>query len=265
MPLHIAIHGAAGRMGQRLLTLGREDADVEIVAALEGPDHPRLGEDAGQVAHLEPFGLPLSSDLPTTTEVVIDFSVPAAAAAIARRCARLAIPLVLATTGLDTTEEADIDAAARVVPVVWAPSMSPAVNVAMRLTQIAAGALRGHATGVDVEIIERHHRFKEERAQRYRVAIRRNHHGATGTCRGRPWARGRTGPRTASEIGFHAVRGGDNPGEHTIVFGMLGETLEITVKASNRDCYALGGAGSRQVCGSPATRTVFHVGCPGSR
>jgi 4-hydroxy-tetrahydrodipicolinate reductase len=63
---------------------------------------------------------------------------------------------------------------------------------------------------------------------------------------------GRPGRRPHEEIGYHAIRGGDNPGEHTIVVGMLDETIELTVRASNRDCYALGAlAGARFLAGKP--------------
>jgi len=64
---------------------------------------------------------------------------------------------------------------------------------------------------------------------------------------------GRPGQRPHGEIGYHALRTGDNPGEHTIVFGLLGETLEITVKATNRDCYAHGAlAAAKFLAGKPA-------------
>src|SRR5690606_13417351 len=129
---------------------------------------------------------------------------------------------------------------ARQIPIVWSPSMSTAVNVAMKLTSIAAKALRELPSGVDVEIIERHHRFKEDSpsgtALKFgqivaeQIDINEHQHGRSG----------HPGQRPRDEIGYHAVRAGDNPGEHTIVFGMLGEVLEIRVAATNRDCYAQG-------------------------
>ena len=118
--------------------------------------------------------------------------------------------------------------------------MSTAVNVAMKLTQIAAEALKGLPSGVDVEIIERHHRFKEDSpsgtALRFGEIVA-DAMGQTSHVHGRE---GRPGKRPRTEIGYHAVRTGDNPGEHTIIFGMLGETLELRVAATNRDCYAQG-------------------------
>ena len=126
------------------------------------------------------------------------------------------------------------------IPIVFAPNMSLAVNLAMKLATSSAEALKDYGPGADVEIIERHHRFKEDApsgtALRFGELIadvmgHENHiHGRSG----------RPGARPQNEIGYHALRTGDHPGEHTIVFGMMGETLEITVRATNRDSYALG-------------------------
>jgi len=114
------------------------------------------------------------------------------------------------------------------------------VNLAMKLTQIAGEALCDIPSGVDVEIIERHHRFKEDApsgtALRFGEIVAKAM-GQTEHTHGRA---GRPGPRSREEIGYHALRTGDNPGEHTIVFGMLGETIELKVAASSRDCYAQG-------------------------
>ena len=118
--------------------------------------------------------------------------------------------------------------------------MSLAVNLTMKLATIAASVLKSASSGVDVEIIERHHRFKEDSpsgtALRFGELIAAVM-GQTEQAHGRE---GLAGERPHDEIGYHAVRAGDNPGEHTIVFGMLGETIELTVRATNRDCYALG-------------------------
>ena len=240
MPLKIAIHGAAGRMGQRLIAVGHADIEVQLVAALESDDHPQFGQDAGLLAGVGDLGLPLCDTLPKGTDAIIDFSVPDAASAIVARAVEAGVPLVVATTGFSDAQQAAIEAAAKKIPVVWAPSMSTAVNVTMKLTEIAAQALKDLPSGVDVEILERHHRFKEDApsgtALRFGqiVADAMGHSTATHGREGRP------GIRPRDEIGYHAIRTGDNPGEHTIVFGMLGETIELKVAASGRDCYAHG-------------------------
>ncbi len=85
-PIRIAIHGAAGRMGQRLIALGKADPGLSIVAALENPGHARLGDDAGVVAGIGPIGVMLSAALEGPVDVVIDFSVSSAADRILDLC-----------------------------------------------------------------------------------------------------------------------------------------------------------------------------------
>jgi 4-hydroxy-tetrahydrodipicolinate reductase len=238
--MKIAIHGAAGRMGQRVTALASQDSRYQLVAALESANHPDLGNDAGLLAGVGEIGVPLGVVGESDADVVIDFSVPDAAIAVLAHCLAFAKPIVIATTGLDAEQQAFVRQAAQKIPIVWSPSMSTAVNVAMKLTRIAAESLRKLPSGVDVEIIERHHRFKEDSpsgtALRFGQIVAEAM-GQTNSVHGRE---GRPGKRPQSEIGYHAVRAGDNPGEHTIIFGMLGETLELRVAASNRDCYAQG-------------------------
>ena len=240
MSLKIAIHGAAGRMGQRVTALATGQSNIQVVAALESALHPALGQDAGALAGIGEIGVPLAVVGESAADVVIDFSVPDAAIAAVAHCLEFKKPLVIATTGFDEKQTAFIRKAAEQIPVVWAPSMSTAVNLVMKLTEIAGKSLKDLPTGVDVEIIERHHRFKEDAPSG--TALRFGQIAANAMeldteTHGRS---GRPGARPRSEIGYHALRTGDNPGEHTIVFGMLGETIELKVAASNRDCYAQG-------------------------
>lgn len=238
MTLSIAIHGAAGRMGKRLIAIGSADNELKIVAALETPEHPLLGHDAGTLAGTRPLGVPISAALDVPADVLIDFSVPEAFNPLLEVCSSRRVPLVVATTGLSSDQVEQIRRAAANIPVVWAPSMSLAVNLTMKLAEQAAKALADK--DADVEIIERHHRFKEDApsgtALKFGQIIAAQM-GQKAAVHGR---QGRPGPRPHGEIGYHAVRVGDNPGEHTIIFGMLGETIELTVRASNRDCYAVG-------------------------
>jgi 4-hydroxy-tetrahydrodipicolinate reductase len=239
-------------MGQRLIALACGDPQLRIVAALESDHHPALGQDAGIIAGVGETGILLTTSLPEAVNVVIDFSIPTAAMTLLNQCVELGTPLVLATTGFSRQQQAAIRQATanqtavhnqtrgKAIPIVWAPSMSTAVNLAMKLTEVAAQALKELPSGVDVEIIERHHRFKEDApsgtALRFGQIVA-GIMGQTGHAHGRE---GRPGQRPQSEICYHAVRTGDNPGEHTIVFGMLGETLELRVAATGRDCYAQG-------------------------
>src|SRR3954468_11041468 len=160
--MKLAIHGAAGRMGQRVTALAVNDPRFQVVAALESADHPLLGQDAGLVAGVGQIGVPLGVVGESNADVVVDFSVPDAAIAVIAHCVGASRPVVVATTGLDGEQQTYVKKAAQKIPIVWSPSMSTAVNVAMKLTDIAAHALKDLPTGVDVEIIECHHRFKED-------------------------------------------------------------------------------------------------------
>jgi len=240
MPIKLAIHGAAGRMGQRVTALASQDERFKIIAALESAKHPRLGQDAGQIAGVGHLGVPLSVVGESDADVVIDFSVPDAGIAVVDHCLKFNKPLVIATTGFEHDQKSYIRKAAYNLPIVFAPSMSPAVNLTMKLAETAGKVLKDLPSGVDVEIIERHHRYKEDAPSGTALKFGEIIAAAMGQTNHVHGREGRPGKRPASEIGYHAVRTGDNPGEHTILFGMLGETIELKVAASNRDCYAQG-------------------------
>ena len=182
--------------------------------------------------------------------MLIDFSLPAAAEKIIDTCRQRKIPLVEATTGFDEAQMAKLRAAAREIPLLWSPNMSLAVNLTMKLAEMAATALKDR--DADVEILERHHRFKEDAPSGTALKFGQIIAAAMGQTVHRHGRQGRPGKRPHDEIGYHAIRAGDNPGEHTIVFGMLGETIELTVRATNRDCYAAGAlAAAKFLVGKP--------------
>jgi 4-hydroxy-tetrahydrodipicolinate reductase len=238
--IRLGVNGAAGRMGQRIIALAAADPAFQITGAYEWAKHPRLGEDAGEIAGVGKLGVPISADIGKSLDVIIDFSTPDGCLNIATQCEARQIPLVVATTGLTPAQKEEVLSAAQVTAVLMAPSMSLAVNIAMKLVADAGRALKNHTSGVDVEIIERHHRFKEDApsgtALRFGEIVAREM-GQDKHVHGRE---GRTGQRPRNEIGYHALRVGDNVGEHTIVFGLLGETLEVAVRGQSRDSYALG-------------------------
>jgi 4-hydroxy-tetrahydrodipicolinate reductase len=238
--MKLAIHGAAGRMGQRVTALAAKDPRFQVVAALESANHRLLGKDAGLIAGIGEIGVPLGVVGESSADVVIDFSVPDAAVAVVAHCLEFRKPVVIATTGLEKEQQEYIAKAAKKIPIVWSPSMSTAVNVAMKLTEIAAKALRDLPTGVDIEVIECHHRFKEDAPSGTALKFGKIAGDAMEITEHTHGRSGRPGPRPRNEVGYHAIRAGDNPGEHTILFGMLGEKLELRVAASNRDCYAQG-------------------------
>lgn len=253
-PCKLVVHGAAGRMGQRIVACAiTESAQWNVVAAIDRSGHPRLGEDVGQVAGVGEIGVPLATSWDVLADVVIDFSLPGAVRGVAEACVQRSVPLVVATTGLEPDDEQAIAEAARKVPVLVSPSMSLAVNIAMDLVGRAGRLLRGVGSRADVEIIECHHHHKEDAPSGTALKFGRivkDVMGQTSETHGRE---GRAGARPESEVGYHAVRSGDNPGEHTILFGLEGESLSINVRATNRDSYARGAlAAAAFLVGKPA-------------
>jgi len=248
----IGVCGAAGRMGLRLVDLIQADAEIELAAALERDGHPKLGSDAGQLAGIGEISVQLTATISADLHALIDFSQPAGADFAVDYCRDHRVPLVMATTGLEESTIEKIRHAAETIPIVWAPSMSLAVNLSMKLVEMAGRALKNHSTGVDVEIIERHHRFKVDSPSGTALKFGEIVAQTMGQTKHQHGREGIVGQRPLGEIGYHAVRVGDNPGQHTIVFGMLGETIEIEVAASNRDCYAAGAiAAAKFVIGQP--------------
>jgi 4-hydroxy-tetrahydrodipicolinate reductase len=238
--IKLGVNGAGGRMGQRIVALAHVDPRLMVAAALEAPGSPHIGKDAGELAGVGKIGMPIKTSLGEHVDVVIDFSTPAGAVAVAQVCSERQIPLVVATTGLEGTGRESVLAAAQTTAILMSPSMSLAVNLTMKLVREAARILRQIPEGVDVEVIERHHRFKEDAPSGTALKfgqIVAEEMGQTEHVHGR---HGRPGPRPRCEIGYHALRVGDNVGEHTIVFGMLGESIDLTVKGSTRDSYAYG-------------------------
>jgi 4-hydroxy-tetrahydrodipicolinate reductase len=252
--IHVGINGAAGRMGQRLVCLSREDRELAVAAALEAPGHPAQGKDIGEVCGLGPIGLPVRSEVPLSdrVEVLIDFSVPEATMKVLPLCVNRRIPLVVATTGFSAEQRSEIEAAAHHVAVLMAPNMSLSVNVLFALCRQAAALLKDK--DFDVEIIERHHRFKKDAPSGTAMQFARIVQEAMGGEL-RHGREGITGERPRGEIGMHALRVGDNVGEHTVIFSTLGETLELTHKGHTRDSYARGAlAAAKFLAGKPAGR-----------
>lgn len=245
--LSVGIHGACGRMGTRLVQLIAGEEDLKLGAALERAGHPRLGEDAGTLAGLAALGVPLAQALPSDRQidVVIDFSLPQGSLAIARTCVDHKVPLVVGTTGFDARERALLETAASRIAILIAPNMSRAVNLLMRLVREAAKALAEQA---DLAVIERHHRTKKDAPSGTALKL------ADFARQGLASAAGKSaGQSLPGEISMHSLRIADSPGEHTVVFALPGETIELSHRAINRDGFARGALdAARFLAGKPA-------------
>ena len=239
----LVVAGAAGRMGTRIVALARETPDVRVVAALEAAGHPALGSDAGEVAGVARAGVVLTSDpaaVLTAGRVLVEFSSPEASLEHLKLVAAAGARAVIGTTGFSAAQREEIAALGRRAPIMVAPNMSVAVTLAFKLLPIMARAL---GDDYDVEISEIHHRFKKDAPSGTAVRMAELVAEALGRDLGKVGVYGRqglVGERTPKEIAVMSLRSGDVVGEHTVSFGALGERLELTHRAHNRDTFARG-------------------------
>lgn len=240
MITRLAVNGACGRMGIRVIQLAREDPELLVTAALERAHHPALGQDIGEVAGLGRLGVSITAALPLSerTDVIVDFSSPEGTEHVLRLARERGIPLVVATTGHSAQQREEIEAAAHHIPILISPNMSLAMNVLMVLLEQAGSLLKGR--DFDVEIIEMHHRFKKDAPSGTALHLAKIIQERLGQSELRHGREGLTGERRRSEIGIHAVRAGDLVGEHVVLFSTLGESLQLVHRAHSRDCYARG-------------------------
>jgi 4-hydroxy-tetrahydrodipicolinate reductase len=237
--IRVAISGAAGRMGRRLTSLISLDDELELSAALESECSGKIGLDVGEIAGIGKLGVLTSSRLSSrSADVLIDFSTPLATQSIVGSCVEFGIPLVFATTGTSEDQFRLIEEASNQIAILTSPSMSLMVNIAMNLCKTAAKTMSGK--DVDVEIVESHHRYKADSPSGTALKFGKIISDEMGLSKRIFGREGQVGVRSRDEIGFHSIRIGDDPGVHSILFGLIGETLEISVKATSRDCYASG-------------------------
>ena len=230
----VAILGAAGRMGQALLSALPVHAALQLSAALGRPGAP--------VTRL-PGAAVLTNDLDAalaTTDVLVDFTRPEVTLEVLERCRGRGIAMVIGTTGFTPQQKAHIGAAAGEIPICMAGNFSIGINLCIALVEQAARVL---GERFDIEIVEAHHRHKVDAPSG--TALMLGEAAAQGLGAALPeravYAReGHTGARPAGAIGFATVRGGDVVGDHTVLFLGEGERVEITHKASSRGNFAHG-------------------------
>lgn len=207
-------------MGRALVDCASRDPELSIAAEIDVADplEPALGE----------------------CDAVIDFTHAPVTPAVAETCAAAARPLVIGTTGHDDGQRAAIVACASRIPIVFAPNFSVGVNTLFWLTRKAAEIL---GPGFDLEVVEMHHRLKKDAPSgtaRRLAEILTEVRGTNYPDNVRHGREGMVGERTATEIGLHAIRGGDVVGDHTVIYANVGERIELTHKASSRDTFAIG-------------------------
>ncbi len=259
----VAILGAAGRMGRALVRCAGQTAGLKIVAALESGQCPLLGKDAGLVAGGADIGVLLHADTRKAVqaaEVLIDFSFPSATVKHVLLAAELQKAMVIGTTGLAEKDGDAIRQAADRIPIVWSPNMSLGVNLLFAMVEQTARRLAAY----DVEVIETHHQHKKDAPSGTALRLAEVAAAARGIRLDTVVSHGRqgmVGERPAGQIGIHSVRAGDVVGDHTVMFAAAGERLELTHRATSRDCLALGALHAAEwVAGrKPGLFTMQHV------
>ncbi len=220
-PTRVIINGARGRMGQALIACAKADPTSFELS---------VGLDVGDA---------LAAALPAC-DAVIDFTHADSTVAVAEACAAAGKILVIGTTGHNDADRARISEISKEIPVVFAPNFSVGVNTLFWLTRKATEIL---GPDFDLEVVEMHHRLKKDSpsgtARRLAeiLAEARELDYDKNVMHGRE---GMVGERQKTEIGMHAVRGGDVVGDHTVIYANVGERVELTHKASSRDTFAKG-------------------------
>ena len=243
------VSGPAGRMGGRIIHLIEAAEGITLAGAFEQPDHAAVGKDVGEVAGLPHKGLKVAGALKDVLgqgDVVIEFTHPEPSLAHLREVAAAGKAMVLGTTGFSPAQVAEIHALGARTRLVFAPNMSVGVNLMFKVVADVAKVL---SEGYDVEIVEAHHRLKKDApsgtalklAQVIAHALDRNLEEVGVYAR-----HGIIGQRTDKEIGIQTVRAGDIVGEHTVLFGGIGERLEIIHRAHSRDNFAKGAVRAAQ-------------------
>ncbi|MBI5286845.1 MAG: 4-hydroxy-tetrahydrodipicolinate reductase [Deltaproteobacteria bacterium] len=241
--IKVIVSGAAGRMGTRIINVIQETRDVELVGALERPEHPTIGKDVGEGVGLGRLGVKVVSDLGKIirkADCIIDFSYPDASMKNLEAAVKYEKAMVIGTTGFSHHQRERLKELSQKTRVVAAPNMSVGVNLLLKVIHDVARIL---GNDYDVEIIEAHHRLKKDAPSGTAMRIAEILAAALGRDLNKVVVyerRGIIGERKPREIGIQTIRAGDIVGDHTVIFGGLGERIEITHRAHSRDTFARG-------------------------
>jgi 4-hydroxy-tetrahydrodipicolinate reductase len=235
--------GAAGRMGQRILAAIHETSHIRLVGAVERKDHPCLGRDVGEAAGMGRWDVPVVGELRDVIaqgDVMIDFTHAESSLKNLQVAAEKGKSAVIGSTGFTAEQMREVQGLVGKIACVLSPNMSVGVNVMFKIIGDMARIL---GEDYDVEVIEAHHRMKKDAPSG--TAIKMGQILAQSLHRdfdkvGMFARRGIIGERSRAEIGMQTIRAGDIVGEHTVIFGGIGERLEMTHRAHSRDNFARG-------------------------
>jgi 4-hydroxy-tetrahydrodipicolinate reductase len=233
--------GAAGKMGGRIIQMIKETPSMKLFRAIERPDHPSIGKDIGEVVGLGKMGVSLEGSLKKEGgDVMINFSNAQASLESLEFAKEAGLAIVIGTTGLSSEQMNRVRELSKSVRCVFSPNMSVGMNVMFRIVQEVARVL---GPEYDIEILEAHHRLKKDSPSGTAIKIGELISDAIGRDFGKVGVYGRkgmVGERTREEIGMQVIRAGDIVGEHTVLFGGIGERLEIIHRSHSRDNFARG-------------------------
>ena len=239
--IRAVIIGASGRMGDALLRAAPTFPQLIVTGAIASAGSLALGRDAGQVAGIGRANLLITSDLPaalTAADVAIDFSNCGATRSTLQACRGARKPLLLGTTGFGAELDAELDATAQEVALLVAPNTSLGATVLAELTGEAARAL---PASFDIDVLELHHRLKQDAPSGTALALARTAAEARGLPAPASGISAGIGPRPEEgQIGLASLRAGDIVGEHTVLFCGAGEELVLTHRARERSVFARG-------------------------
>lgn len=252
----VGIIGCAGRMGRNNLDAVLASAGLRLTGGVERSGHPALGQDLGLLAGRDPLGLAVTDDLAAligSSDVLIEFSSPAATLDHLRMVAEAGRAHVIGTTGFSAEQMQALQDLATRCPVVWSANMSLGVNLLLGLAERVAAALDADW---DAEILEMHHRHKVDAPSGTALALGRAVAAGRRVALDEVAVRSRdgiTGARARGSIGFATLRGGDVVGEHVVMFAGEAERIELAHRATDRKIFARGAVrAARWLAGRPA-------------
>ena len=239
----VIVTGAGGKMGSRIIGMISAMEELRVVGAIEVKGHPIIGRDLGHSLGAGRTGALVSDSLADCidqADVVIDFTDHEASLTYLKIASEKNRAIVIGSTGFTTEEMATAKRLAEKTRCVLSPNMSVGVNVMLKVLEYCAGILY---EDYDVEIVEAHHHLKKDAPSGTAMQMARVIAGRLGRDLDKEAVyerRGMIGERTKREIGIQTIRAGDIVGEHTVIFGGIGERLEFIHRAQSRDNFAKG-------------------------
>ena len=246
--IKVAVTGAGGKIGSKIIKAVLKQEDMEVVAAIGSPDTQLEGNDVGEIIGVGNIGVPVNGAQnlgnvlkEMKPDVLVDFTIADAAVDTIKTSAECGVNVVIGTTGFSDEQMALIKEfiEKNKIKAVISPNMAVGVNVFFKIIQDLAKILKDY----DIEIIEAHHKHKADAPSGTAVKAYEIIAEALGRNKDEACVHGRhggVGERTEGEIGMHAVRGGDIIGDHTVLFAGEGEQIEIVHRAHSRQAFVTG-------------------------